>query len=473
MSKKVLFSHNAWWKSLKEGGSGSGTSYNDSALKRRISALESGKQDNLVAGDGIILVNNTISASKILNDTRTSTATVWSSSKVKSLFESLKTTTNIVVCKAPNNPFYTDDGEESTLVNNTLYYIQRASGAYVYDIYFYTEGETYEFGSTEINLSNYYVKSEVNTLLDDKVDKVDGKSLVSNNDIEQITTNKTDIANLKSSIDDLADIDVSSLSDKQDKITNSTLSSVSDTTYVSDVDASNKTSKRFTLSTLWKYILSKISGAVGRGISVKDNVIGHSNDTITAKTNTNIVGLKYDAYGHITGKGTEYVADNTYTSQVSANNQLFTRNGAYALYDHIKRGAYNSRGIGRFYRTASTGLNRDSWLKIILTGSDVWQNNCSLQNSGIKFSIQGVYRITMTARLTDTSDAKQWCLTMGNNSGSFDTELGGVWHYTHTRHKGQSDVIISADTSTVYYPWVYCTSSATLAYCSIIVERIA
>ena len=45
---------------------------------------------------------------------------------------------------------------------------------------------------------------------------------------------------------------------------------------------------------------------LGRGLKDDTNVIGHSNTAITAKTNTNIAGVSYDAYGHITGKGTEY-----------------------------------------------------------------------------------------------------------------------------------------------------------------------
>lgn len=45
---------------------------------------------------------------------------------------------------------------------------------------------------------------------------------------------------------------------------------------------------------------------LGRGLKDDSNVIGHSNTAVTAKTNTNIAGVSYDAYGHITGKGTEY-----------------------------------------------------------------------------------------------------------------------------------------------------------------------
>jgi hypothetical protein len=85
----------------------------------------------------------------------------------------------------------------------------------------------------------------VNDLLEEKVDKVIGKSLVLDTDIAQITTNKTDIANLKE--------------EKQDKLTDSTLSTVDGDTNVSEVSASSKTSKSFTLNTLWTFIKSKIT----------------------------------------------------------------------------------------------------------------------------------------------------------------------------------------------------------------------
>lgn len=47
----------------------------------------------------------------------------------------------------------------------------------IYDEYIYVNNAWEHIGTTEIDLSNYYTKSEINTLLADKVDKVAGKQL--------------------------------------------------------------------------------------------------------------------------------------------------------------------------------------------------------------------------------------------------------------------------------------------------------
>ena len=68
---------------------------------------------------------------------------------------------------------------------------------------------------------------------------------------------------------------------------------------------------------------------LGRGLKDDTNVIGHSNTAITAKTNTNIAGVSYDAYGHITGKGTEYSVQTSMPSSPT-DSQFLT---AKAVYD--------------------------------------------------------------------------------------------------------------------------------------------
>ena len=52
--------------------------------------------------------------------------------------------------------------------------------------------------SNKANSNDVYTKAQADTLLADKVDKETNKSLVSNTDITQITTNKNDIIVLKS-----------------------------------------------------------------------------------------------------------------------------------------------------------------------------------------------------------------------------------------------------------------------------------
>ena len=276
---KYIHRYTPWWK-----GGGGGGSYDDTAIKRRITALESGKQNVLVGGDGIILLNDTISAVNILNDTRESSTTVWSSNKVKSLFDTLQGQVDIVI--TPTKP------AKSSAVNKTMYYVGTESP---YHIWFFVNDDYTDFGTTELDLSNYFTKAEINELLELKVDKVVGKSLVLDTDIAQITTNKNDIANIKddetitsfskvklefdNKVDKVTgkslvlDTDITQITtnktdiatlktDKQDKITDSTLSSISDSTTVSSVSASSKTNKTFALSKLWTWITGKLSTSI-------------------------------------------------------------------------------------------------------------------------------------------------------------------------------------------------------------------
>ena len=69
---------------------------------------------------------------------------------------------------------------------------------------------------------------------------------------------------------------------------------------------------------------------LGRGLKDDSDVIGHSNTAITAKTNTNIAGVSYDAYGHITGKGTEYSVQTSMPSSPT-DSQFLTAKGIKAL----------------------------------------------------------------------------------------------------------------------------------------------
>lgn len=61
----------------------------------------------------------------------------------------------------------------------TVYLVpkQSAGTGDVYDEYIYVDGSFEHIGSTEIDLSNYYTKAQADDLLDDKVDKVSGKGL--------------------------------------------------------------------------------------------------------------------------------------------------------------------------------------------------------------------------------------------------------------------------------------------------------
>ena len=71
------------------------------------------------------------------------------------------------------------------------------------DVYMW---EKWGSGQITVDLKNYYTKSEVDTTvtnqLANKVDKVEGSGLISDTDLNQIRTNKADIANLQTSVGD-------------------------------------------------------------------------------------------------------------------------------------------------------------------------------------------------------------------------------------------------------------------------------
>lgn len=66
--------------------------------------------------------------------------------------------------------------------------------------------EKWGSGQITVDLKNYYTKSEIDTTitnqLANKVDKVEGSGLISDTDLNQIRTNKADIANLQTSVGD-------------------------------------------------------------------------------------------------------------------------------------------------------------------------------------------------------------------------------------------------------------------------------
>ena len=71
------------------------------------------------------------------------------------------------------------------------------------DVYMW---EKWGSGQITVDLKNYYTKSEIDTTvtnqLANKVDKVKGSGLISDTDLNQIRTNKADIANLQTSVGD-------------------------------------------------------------------------------------------------------------------------------------------------------------------------------------------------------------------------------------------------------------------------------
>ena len=65
-------------------------------------------------------------------------------------------------------------------ISTTTIYLINVSGTNNYNQWMYINNAWANIGSTSVDLTNYYTKTQVNTLLNDKVDKVSGKGLSTN-----------------------------------------------------------------------------------------------------------------------------------------------------------------------------------------------------------------------------------------------------------------------------------------------------
>jgi hypothetical protein len=124
------------------------------------------------------------------------------------------------------------------------------------------------------------------------------------------------------------------LEGKQDKLSNApAYSTPADSDALCDVVLSDNKVKRITFANLWTWVLTKIAAVCEKGIQVSSGKIGHSN-SITVPTVKRILQATYDAQGHVTAIENEFNWSNTYNT--SAENQLFTRKGANAMYSALK-----------------------------------------------------------------------------------------------------------------------------------------
>jgi len=382
---------------------GGGGGYDDTVIKRRITAVENGKQDKLTAGQGILIEANSISARNIIDDTLNSLTTVWSSNKVKSLFESIQGGVDIVI--TATRP------DKSLAVEKTMYYVGATAP---YHIWFFLNDNWEDFGTTEINLENYYTKSEVNELLDLKVDKETGKVLIPTEDLAQITTNKNDIADLDSEKVDketgkslVSDTDITQITtnktdiadlktDKQDKITDSTLSSISDSTTVSSVSASSKTNKTFALSALWNYIKGKITGGASTilesDLTASKALVSNSNGKVA------VAEVTSNELAHLKGVANDlkletFTGNNAYSfTNVDANlksmadwdsnipRKAWKMNGVVGLSFHLKCNCtFNISGGWIYIGTVPSGLRPKASTAVLV---DAWSANATRPVNG-------------------------------------------------------------------------------------------
>ena len=235
----------------------------DVYTKTQADTLLDAKQGTLTAGAGITITNDTIAVA-IINDTIASRTTVWSSQEVKDRFDAISGSARIVVIASlPASP------EE-----NTLYYVGSASP---YHIWLQSAGVLYDMGTTEIDLSGYYNKTEVDTLLNAKA-----------NASSVYTKTETDTL----------------INAKQDTITDSVITSITDSDYLSDLDATNKTNKRITLANIFAWLLTKLTTTISS--------ISTNNQIPTAKAVYDLIKTTTPTYtGNISNPRITYLNDKT------------------------------------------------------------------------------------------------------------------------------------------------------------------
>ena len=136
---------------------------------------------------------------------------------------------------------------EDNISTSTIYLVTSGDETNnLYDEYIYiTNGEESSWeklGTQKLDLTNYYTEDEVNDLLLGYVKVEEGKSLVSNSDIAQITTNKGDIATINETISGI-NTKLTTAEDNIETLQEETITEVSSelTDYLTaEVDADNK-----------------------------------------------------------------------------------------------------------------------------------------------------------------------------------------------------------------------------------------
>lgn len=177
----------------------------------------------------------------------------------------------------------------------------------IYDEYIYVNNAWEHIGTTQIDLSNYYTKTEINALLADKVDKVAGKQLST----EDFTST------LKTKLDGIADsADAVSWSQTQStgtKIAEITINGTSQDVYAPTGSGGNPTASDVTYdNTETEIPETNVQGAIDLAFATIDNqndvLEGLVNPTFTeAQTRTNVASG--DSYQTLWGKVKKFFTD--------------------------------------------------------------------------------------------------------------------------------------------------------------------
>jgi hypothetical protein len=288
--------------------SGKGLSTNDftTAYMNKLSGIASGAEVNVQSDwsqttttDDSYIKNKPTKLSDFTNDSNFITNTVsnltnyytksntYTKTEVDNLIATIVTLNILVVQSLPT----------SNISTTTIYLVPKATSETnnTYDEYINTDGTTQgweKIGDTSVDLSNYYTKSQADALLSNKVDKVSGKGLSTNdftttlkNKLNGIEANANNYSLPTSSSSVLGGIKIgSNLSIDSDGVvsaTNTTYSDVTTTTH-GLMTASDKVKLNGIESNANKYVLPTATSSALGGIKVGSNLSIDANGVVSA-----------------------------------------------------------------------------------------------------------------------------------------------------------------------------------------------
>ena len=216
----------------------------------------------------------------------------------------------------------------TNISTTTIYLVPKTTAGTqdVYDEYLNLDGTTSgweHIGTTEIDLSNYYTKTQVDTLLSDKVDKVSGKGLSTE---DYTTAEKNKLAGIASGAEVNVQSDWNQSNNAQDDYIKNKPTKLSDFTNdsgfitgvdvsdIGDVDLNNLANGQVLKynSTSQKWENQNESGGGGSytegdGIDITNNTISVDTTFTEAQTRTNIASG--DTFATILGKIKKWFTD--------------------------------------------------------------------------------------------------------------------------------------------------------------------
>lgn len=303
--------------------SGKGLSTNDftTAYMNKLNGIASGAEVNVQSDwsqttttDDSYIKNKPTKLSDFTNDSNFITNTVsnltnyytksntYTKTEVDNLIATIVTLNILVVQSLPT----------SNISTTTIYLVPKATSETnnTYDEYINTDGTTQgweKIGDTSVDLSNYYTKSQADALLSNKVDKVSGKGLSTNdftttlkNKLNGIEANANNYSLPTSSSSVLGGIKIgSNLSIDSDGVvsaTNTTYSDVTTTTH-GLMTASDKVKLNGIESNANNYSLpiagsSTLGGVkVGTNLSINSSGVLSATDTTYSNATTSVSGL--------------------------------------------------------------------------------------------------------------------------------------------------------------------------------------